>query len=248
MTIKITTLLKKIPLVKNKLSSLKGPDKFQVIKNILGNNKITVIDVGCNDGRTIDSVLINFNNTEIFGFEPTDHVYEVLIEKFKDCRNIHIEKIALSEKDGEINFWSSGFSPANSVLRPNINVYKYHIGERSKHVINFQKTLSKTTVNSVRFDSWREVKIPDKKIDLFKTDTQGYDYQVLQGSIESLKETKLILVELQFDQFYESSKRFYELIEFLYNHNFYLYNIFKKNVNKIFECDALFCNRNISSL
>lgn len=186
-----------------------------------------------------------FYQPKIYGFEPTKEVFEYLIIKYKNNENIKISEIALSEKNGIIDFWSSKYTPANSVLKPDISIYKKHLEPDNKHILNFQNTLNHRLVKTQKFDTWREENIPNEKIDLFKTDTQGYDHQVLEGAKVSLKDIKLVLVELQFNQFYESSSPFFEVIKFLYNNNFYLYNIFKKNTFKIYECDALFCNKNL---
>ena len=59
-------------------------------------------------------------------------------------------------------------------------------------------------------------------IDLIKIDTEGYEYEVLKGSVEMLKKTKLILFEHHYDNMIIKNYTFKQI------NNFLIQNSFKK--------------------
>lgn len=197
----IKKILKNIPLIKKRDAKLQGPGQFDIIQSLIG-DKILAVDVGANDGRTINSILERFKKAEVHSFEPTPQLYDILQREYSGNNNVFVYNTALSDKTGRLDFWTSKYSPANSILRPNIDIYRKHIGDSSKAVGIFNNSLQKILVDATTFYSWKQAYLPGCIIDLLKVDTQGYDYNVLLGAGDSLDQVKLILVELQFDSFY----------------------------------------------
>jgi len=64
----IKKFIKRIPFVKNqmKILQLKGPDLKQFLRQIIQNSSPTIIDVGANEGQTIDFMLDFFDNPRIY--------------------------------------------------------------------------------------------------------------------------------------------------------------------------------------
>jgi hypothetical protein len=56
--------------------------------------------------------------------------------------------------------------------------------------------------------------------DFIKVDAQGYDYEVLQGSIKTLSNTIGIEVEVEFTDIYQKQKLFGDINKILINNNF----------------------------
>ena len=127
------------------------------------------------------------------------------------------------------------------------NIDKYRELGALKLVEDFTNSKKKIKVKTICFDDWYHKNINSLEIDLFKTDTQGFDYQVLKGAENTLEKIKVIIAECHFQEFYDNAEPAYEIIKYLYKNNFYIYNILKKN-NKIqiHEADIVFVNNNLS--
>lgn len=205
-----------------------------------------VIDVGANSGQTIEQMLDLNKNVNIHSFEPTPDLYIQLVNKYKYKNNITIQNFALGIENGEVEFNISDFSPTNSILKPNLERYR----EYENNLFNILNQTKKVIIKQQKFDDYYSILLKEKIIDIFKTDTQGYDFYVLQGAASSLKNIKMVIVELQFLEFYNNSPNFSKVINSLYEHDFFLYSIFdvnKKN-NQWIECNALFLNKNYQFL
>ncbi len=57
-------------------------------------------------------------------------------------------------------------------------------------------------------------------VDLIKIDTEGYEYEVLKGSVEILKNTKLILFEHHYDNMIVKNYNYKKINDFLVLNNF----------------------------
>ena len=78
---------------------------------------------------------------------------------------------------------------------------------------------------------------------LLKIDTQGYEYEVLKGSIKALKHINLIQVELSLINLYKNQVNWLEVLNFLEKKNFRVIKFFdgfknKKN-NEFLQIDCL---------
>ena len=62
-------------------------------------------------------------------------------------------------------------------------------------------------------------------VDVLKTDTQGWELEVLQGAGEVLEQTKVVLTEWQFDDIYGQPPPLHELDKILSDAGFRLWDI-----------------------
>lgn len=243
----IKKFIKRIPFVKNqmKILQLKGPDLKQFLRQIIQNSSPTIIDVGANEGQTIDFMLDFFDNPRIYSFEPTLSLFNELQLKYQHLQNVQIFNFALGETNGEIEFEMSDYSPTNSVLKPDIKLYRKYENQLKLSEI-FLNISKQTKVKIQTFNSWYRQNIKNEFIDIFKSDTQGFEYNVLKGAEGVFKNIGCVIVELQFMSFYQNSVPFFKICELLYENNFILYtfvNISRYDkTNQIIQLDAIFVN------
>ena len=244
----VKKFLKKIPFVKNQIRKFKGPtlkEYLELMPSVSNKNPI-IIDVGANQGQTIDFMLSLFSAPQIYSFEPTISLFKELMLKYKDLENVHIFDLALSESNGCIEFQTSGFSPTNSILHPDLDLYRKY-DDQLKLCETFKNTSKSINVATQTFNSWYHENINGIFIDVFKSDTQGFDYNVLKGAKDALKNIGCIIVELQFMNFYQNSVPYYKICELLYDHEFILYAFTNMNrykrTHQILESDAIFVNK-----
>jgi FkbM family methyltransferase len=238
----LKSLIKKSPKVKQFIN-WHNPLLIDLLKKIIDTDSVKIfIDVGSNEGQTIDWVFSNFKSiSKIFSFEPTIELYNELMKKYKNDNNVELINKALGKDEGAIDFFISNFSATNSCLEPDVAVYEFF----KSNIINDLKQTKKVSVEQIRFDNWYNNTLKGEIIDIFKTDTQGFDYNVILGASEILPNIKIILVEMQFLPFYKEWNSI-RLFEFLYANKFYLFSFYENVRNRenmqLLETNAIFVN------
>ncbi|MBK7377410.1 MAG: FkbM family methyltransferase [Ignavibacteriales bacterium] len=236
-------LIKKIPDVQKIIKKIKSADLEETLNSLFKKEeKLLLIDVGANTGQTIDFFYNTFPYSKIYSFEPTPELYQKLITTYKSRNDLKITNSALGSETSKANFYTTKFSPTNSLLKPNLVLYEKYNPEIN-NVLSKQHIIK---VPVIRFDEWYKGNIKDQIIDIFKTDTQGYDYNVLEGAGSILSEkVKTIIVEVQYQKFYQNAEPFYKTIELLYTAGFKIYNILSTSrINRVelLESDCIFIN------
>ena len=84
---------------------------------------------------------------------------------------------------------------------------------------------------------------------MLKIDTQGYEWEVLQGSKKSLRKINAIQLELSFEDLYQDQNNWLNILKFLENNNFRVFKIidgFKNKKNgQVFQSDFFLVNKKI---
>jgi FkbM family methyltransferase len=220
-----------IKLRKNKIT---GIDLSHDIKQLVKVKSPVILDIGANSGQSIELFRQFWPSSFIHSFEPTKSLAEILFDKFQNSKTI-------------INNTAMGANPTKAKL--NIN---------QKSVLNSLLPLDSSDEN--RF---REKKVVGKEevivdtvdgyitihqigqIDLLKTDTQGFDMEVLKGAMGAIKSGKIlnVLIEINFARMYQNQGTSTEILEFLFGNKFALiglYEISRSHNTRIDWCTALF--------
>lgn len=84
-------------------------------------------------------------------------------------------------------------------------------------------------------------------IHVLKSDTQGYDFEVIKGARRMMAQNRICLVyfEFIFSDMYRNLPRFDEVFRYMYDSNFLLVNFYDSNlVNRVLSWnDMMFINR-----
>ncbi len=209
-------------------------DAFDTQKSIIGKGNITIFDVGSNRGDITQKYNSLFPNSKIFAFEPFPENADIFDFRFSYQKNIQLNRIALSEKQGSLSFYVNESSDTNSLLKPTIIGASSDAQCKNKSIIDVE-------VNTL--DNFcQQQKI--ERIDILKLDVQGSELSILRGATELLTKgaIKLIYTEAYFIEQYENQPLFYKITEFLQNNGFYLEDIYNPyyNLTRILWCDAIF--------
>ena len=194
------------------------------IINFLEDQSIkTVIDIGAHKGEFIKSVLNISSVINIEGFEPQKNIFEVLKKTFSTNKYIKLNNLAIADKTGKqimkINKLSDT-STLNEIDSDSLYFkFKSFLLYEKNSIISEQEVLT-TTIDLF----FQNIKFSEKT--LMKIDTEGYEYNVLMGSKNKIKEIKYILIENQFSKMYKNVN-FENCHQFLINHNFKLLKKFK---------------------
>ena len=203
-------------------------------RNIKGELKCC-IDVGAHHGETIKLFNKAFIIERILAFEPSQKNFEILSEKNKNIKNLDILNIALGEKKEILNFKQHVESQSSTLVKINdeSNYYKrknFYLNFFNKNKIQFYDV-------QVKVDRLDNI-LNSKKIqyvDILKIDTEGYDFNVIKGLGEHIKNIKYIYFEHHFHNMLIKDYPLSNIHSYLEKNNFK--KVFKKKMyfRKTFE-------------
>ena len=211
----------------------------QAIKSIIKKKNPIIFDVGAHEGESIDRFKNLFQNPIIHSFEPQSKIFEKLMNKKKNDKDLVLNNFALGSKEGNQEIFVNSNTAASSYL---------NIDNKDKFFKSL-KTIQKEQTRIDTFDNYFN-KIKVNYIDLVKIDVQGLEKEVLKGAHNSLNKVLLIEIEIIFVNLYEKHSSFYQIENILKNYNFELYSLSSISLNKqndrIRNLDALYYNTKIS--
>ena len=150
---------------------------WQVIKKVCDQNACCV-DVGCHKGEIMDWFIQRSPKGKHWGFEPIPAMYDKLVLKYQNNRNITIYPYALSETNGTTTFNLVVTNPAYSgMVKRNYD----HANEKDQTIEVEMRTLD-------------DLLAAVNRIDLIKIDVEGAEYQVLKGATGILEKQRPVII------------------------------------------------------
>jgi FkbM family methyltransferase len=151
----------------------------QIIKNLITIEDPIIFDVGANKGQSIIKYQKLFPKAKIYSFEPSPEIFHVLNSKFKHIQNLNIYNFAFGSEENERVFHinershNSGFYKLMNNFKvknfPDEKIsYKHSLNIKLNTIDNFVKTINLL------------------QIDILKIDTEGFEEEVLKGSVNTL--------------------------------------------------------------
>lgn len=209
-------------------------------KILISNFQINfIIDIGANKGQFAESLFKNGYSQKILSIEPMtkEHNHIKRLSKKNDKWLIY-NKCAVGDtfKKTKINI------SENSVSSSILNIKDSHIKIDNKAGYIGSEDIEIVTLDSI-FDNliWIE------KMNVYlKIDAQGYEEYVLNGFKKYISTVKVIEIESSFFNLYDNNFLFKELVSFLENKNFVLWNIHPEvydNTNaRLAQANLIFVN------
>jgi FkbM family methyltransferase len=214
-------------------------EDFFSLVNFLNKNKIdTVLDIGANKGQYAQSLRRFGFKGRIISFEPLNNEFNILKEKSKNDPNWIVgEQIALGNKKKKLRINVAKNSVSSSLKK----IKKKHLeADKNSEQVGAQFVIVNKIDNIIDKYCSHNNKI------LLKSDTQGYELEVLQGAIKTLKKKNLlgIQVETSLVELYHSENIYVSILKFLDKRGFEPFDIFKgfrnKKSNQLLQIDFLF--------
>jgi len=188
----------------------------------------SVIDVGAHKGEFFKSLIKSSQKIKTgLLIEPQESV----LKNLKDLKisfpniKIEIENIALGSRNQVEELYLNSLSSTSTLSKVNKNSKWF----KFKKMILFsnQKNIIKKKILSDTLDNlMKRHKI--NKLDFLKIDTEGYEYEVLNGAINSLKNHRIrhVMLERQLSNMY-LNYNFENIEKFLYKNDFILVKTFR---------------------
>lgn len=200
-----------------------------------------LFDIGANTGQFASEIRQKGYGGKIISFEPLANARKKLLEKASKDKNwlVH-ERAALGDHSGLVDINISKNSVSSSIL-PMLN--SHSDAENDSVYIGIEKT------PIITLDSVANNYLEQSSNCFIKIDTQGYEWQVLDGAVNTLKKSHGILCELSLVPLYEGQHLWREMIERLEKEGFVLWSIQKaftdKRNGRTLQMDAVFLRENV---
>lgn len=197
--------------------------ELSLLKRLLKNQVKTIFDVGANCGWFSLEMALSFPNAYIYAFEPIQDLFLDFQKNISlnTTTNIEAIQLGLSDKEDTIDLY---FDPQNSAYTSMKNILEVD-----------PSNAKKTSVNITTLD------IFNKNPDFIKIDVEGAELLVLQGGINTIKQSKPILF---IEMVRKWTKHFNyhpnDIINFLNDLGYSCYRI--EDIDQILECE--FMNEN----
>jgi len=203
------------------------------LRILIGNRGPVCLDVGANEGQTLEMLTSALDGPTIHAFEPAPNQFRLLEQHWKRA-NIHLHPFAIGSQDCSMDLNLYDLPVLNSLL---------HLNVESNDALPVVQQLGTQSVRLVTLDAFAGSHHL-KRIDLLKIDTQGFDFEVLKGATSLFAEGRIrhVLVELNYIPLYSGQCSPLEIENFLTAHGFRLVDLYEKvrTHTAIDWCTALF--------
>lgn len=153
-------------------------------------------------------------DTQIYLFECLPAHYKKLVKRYGERSNFHISSLALFNEKGTAVFYDTRKHNCSSLREPN---EKDVIVGKRQDLLNYTKI-------EVETDTLENVLGHLEEIDYLKLDTQGTEYEIIEGAGDLIYKVKEIRVEVEFSEWYKGQKLAKDVQSLLESKGFFLLN------------------------
>lgn len=199
-----------------------------------------LFDIGANVGQYAKKMRNLGYNKKIISFEPLKADFEILKRAASTDKQWIVNNCALGHEDtvGFINI--SGSSDNSSIL----NMLPKH--SESKAGLSY---IAKQEIEIKKLDTIFGSFVESENKIMLKIDTQGYEKNVIDGALESLKRISVIQLEMSLVPLYEGEMLIAEMIKYLENKGFHLFSLenghYNRQTGQLLQADGIFINQRL---
>lgn len=205
-----------------------GCDPFRDMRELSISENPVIFDVGANVGQTTFQFLETFKEPSIHAFEP-GLAFAQLSTGTAPLKSVRINNFAIGAHDRTALFRDNAASVLSSFL------------PRGKDGWNSEETDREVEVRTI--DSYA-AEFGIEEIDILKSDTQGYELEVLRGASSMLarRAIRMVYVEIVLTELYVGLPGLDQIFALLIKHGFRLVSFYNFNYQNggLGWMDALF--------
>lgn len=197
-------------------------DSYQeiILSYLKNTNNPIILDVGCYLLEDSQKFAERFTNGNIFSFECDPRNIAEILNKDK-LSNITVIESAISNYDGESEFWQS-----DKIHNNNDYWLSGSIKPPTGHLLEYPVSFSNSPIKvpCQKLDTWYKNTINGKTIELIWCDVNGGEKEFLEGAIQTLQNTNLLWIECFEKELYQNQVSCEWINNFLLKYNFkYIY-------------------------
>lgn len=189
----------------------------------------TVFDVGSNRGQSVEKFRGHFASPVIHLFEPGEAAFKELQIRTAGICDLHPNNVALGSRCERRVFIENDHSDMSSFLEPDRDAWGVVTSRREMQLETVDSYCSRAAVSH---------------IDILKSDTQGFDYEVFRGAQGMFAKHRIHLVytEVIFSRMYKGLPRFDQIYGFLCDQGLCLVSFYRMHYqnHRAGWTDALF--------
>lgn len=175
-----------------------------------------ILDIGANKGQFASEMRQYGYEGKIVSFEPLSKAHEELLLSSSDDPKWDVFPIcALGDREGEVEINIAGNSQSSSIL-PMLDA---HRNAAPESVYQGRESVCIKTLDSIAAEFLEHACAPFLKID-----TQGFEWEVLNGARSTLPHIKGILIELSLVPLYDGQHLWRDIIDRLERLGFTLWS------------------------
>jgi FkbM family methyltransferase len=202
-----------------------------------GSGPLTIFDVGAHRGESALRYKTLFPTAAVYSFEPFPESFAAFQRETAHLANVRAFNVAMSDREGEIEFNSNKYTATNSLLNTAPEVESVWPG--GLHDTKQQIRVRTTTID--RFCQEHSM----AGIDLLKLDVQGAEPLVLKGGEGLLRRGKVRLVytEILTVPMYDGQMELHEFFRMMHDYGLELFNFYNLNTStggQLRQLDAIF--------
>ena len=141
-----------------------------------------VFDIGANKGEYTGKFTEVNKRAQLYLYEPSVEASGLLMKKFSMLENVVINQKALADFIGDHDFYEEPGAGETSSLVEGFSINS-----------NVKKTVAVSTIDN-EMKKWNL-----SKIDFVKCDCEGYDFNVIKGASQSLKENRIDFFQFEYN-------------------------------------------------
>jgi len=207
------------------------------------NQPITLVDIGGNTGNWSTLFRKFYPVTTIFAFEPVRKAYEGYLRKHKGHQNVHVFNKALSYKEGRADI-----NVAKNLGLTSFYTYNTFHTNRNEELIRTENVHVDVLDN---YTTQIITTVSQSGCLVIKIDVQGFELNVLKGSLSILSVVDAIVVECSFaNQFENAQPTFAHLTALLVEFDLYplVFGVYDRNkAAHGWERDVIFVKKTSTS-
>jgi FkbM family methyltransferase len=197
--------------------------------------KSVIIECGGHLGQDTVKLCRLFEEGTVHCFEANPTLYANLQTNLGHFSHLKLYHLALSNTNGVLDFYvdcnKDGDAGASSLLEASTSYLNTYIKEEKK--IQVQSITMKAFIEANQIE----------KVDLLWLDVEGFEYYILENSLESLKNVKYIYTEVNFQEFRKNSKLYHDIHLLLTSNQFKEINRWEQGSEwGTWQCNVLFKN------
>lgn len=236
----IRSLLKYLGIVAFKRSSrvyIPSDETYGIVASLVNRSNPCIIDGGAHRGDAVDVLSALLPQATFHCFEPDPMLGAELEVHFAGNDKTKVVRVALGDALGTATFNINASRPTNSLL-PSGEVLQADLQALCRTVE--QVEVEVTTID----DYCRKNNV--NRVDIIKLDLQGYDYLALKGAEQTLRQARVVLVEVLFREIYKGCHLFPDILNFMMTQGYELYTLSELHYgerDELLWADAIFLNR-----
>lgn len=208
-----------------------GGDPYADFATLTKKSAALVLDIGANQGQTVRKIRQRLPESTIHCFEPSPATFALLEQKCAHLPKTRLWNQGMGAEEGQLRLFENSHSEMSSFLP---------LGS-----VGWGEVLRETSVPVATVDNFCQEQGIDF-VDILKSDTQGFDLQVLRGAGEMLSQKRIGLVysEISLAEIYKGAGTLDEFCAWMREHDYQLVTFYRFvfRGQKAVSTDALFAH------